>query len=54
MYELFSTFFKVHALTKTKKSIPKKLKIKWEKLLDRLITPLDEAFGGVTDVPFHK
>lgn len=46
LYELFSTFFKVHALTNSKKTIPKKLKNKWEKILDRLITPLDEAFGG--------
>lgn len=46
LYELFSTFFKVHALTKSKKYIPKKLKIKWEKMLDKLVTPLDDVFGG--------
>jgi len=45
---IFYIFFKVHALiTKSKNSFQKKLKlkIKWEKILDRIITPLDEAFG---------
>lgn len=52
MYELFSTLFKIKTLTKLSKPIPKKLKTKWENLLKRLTTPLEEEMGfyGYKDI----